>query len=179
MRSRRGAARSVAAPFPARHALPSLRLGWAAAPALACRGVPPAPLPVASVLAAPLAQGSSRALSRPCARLRCSPSAPAPPLLARVSGALRGVLAPLRLGRRARCGWPAGPPLPRPRVARVRPLSLPRGDFPARGLRRAFLVRSSPPRGLVGGAAAAPSFFTAGEISAFSFVALPRPVYRA
>lgn len=156
MRSRRGAARSVAAPFPARHARPSLRLGWAAAPAPACRGVPPAPAPVApGARRAVCAQGFlSAASGRPCASLCVSPLCAAPPLArAGLRGAVGRPRAPppwarARFGRGRRC-----PPAPPP--SGVRALSLPRGGSCWRGLRRAFWCLRRPPGVGVGAAAAA------------------------
>lgn len=132
MRSRRGAARSVAAPFPPRHARPSLRLGWAAAPAPACRGVPPALAPVApGARRAVSAQGFlSAASGRPCAPLCVSPLCSAPSLApAGLRGAVGRPRAPspwarARFGRGRR-----SPPAPPP--SGVRALSLPRGGAPA------------------------------------------------
>lgn len=171
MRSRRGAARSVAAPFPPRHARPSLRLGWAAAPAPACRGVPPALAPVApGARRAVCAQGFlSAASGRPCAPLCVSPLCSAPSLApAGLRGAVGRPRAPspwarARFGRGRRC-----PPAPPP--AGVRALSLPRGGSCWRGLRRAFLCLRRPPEGWgwccrrCGGGASAPFCFAPGRV---------------
>ena len=116
MRSRRGAARSVAAPFPPRHALPPLRRRWAAAPAPACRGVPPALAPVALVLVAPSARKGS--FLRPLAALALR-SASRPPLrpfpCSRGSPGRCGASSrPSALGSRSlRAGSPV-PPCPAP-----------------------------------------------------------------
>ena len=149
MRSRRGAARSVAAPFPPRHARPSLRLGWAAAPAPACRGVPPALAPVApGARRAVCAQGFlSAASGRPCAPLCASPLCSAPSLArAGLRGAVGRPRAPspwarARFGRGRRC-----PPAPPP--SGVRALSLPRGGLLLARLAPRLFVPPSPPRGL-------------------------------
>lgn len=149
MRSRRGAARSVAAPLPPRHARPSLRLGWAAAPAPACRGVPPALAPVApGARRAVCAQGFlSAASGRPCAPLCVSPLCAAPSLArAGLWGAVGRPRAPppwarARFGRGRRC-----PPAPPP--SGVRALSLPRGGLLLARLAPRLFVPPSPPRGL-------------------------------
>lgn len=97
--------------------------GWAAAPASACRGVPPALAPVApGARRAVCAQGFlSAASGRPCAPLCVSPLCSAPSL---ARAGLRG----------------------------VRSLSLPRGGSCWRGLRRAFWCLRRP-RGVWAGAA--------------------------
>lgn len=122
--------------------------GWAAAPASACRGVPPALAPVApGARRAVCAQGFlSAASGRPCAPLCVSPLCSAPSLArAGLRGAVGRPRAPspwarARFGRGRRC-----PPAPPP--SGVRALSLPRGGSCWRGLRRAFLCLRRPPGG--------------------------------
>ena len=130
--------------------------GWAAAPAPACRGFPPALAPVApGARRAVCAQGFlSAASGRPCAPLCVSPLCSAPSLArAGLRGAVGRPRAPspwarARFGRGRRCP-PAPPPL-----RGVRSLSLPRGGSCWRVLRRAFWCLRRP-RGVWAGAAAA------------------------
>lgn len=95
----------------------------------------------------------SAASGRPCAPLCVSPAAPPLPLLARVSGALRGVLAPLRLGLALAAGGVAGAPLPRPLRGFARSRSP--GGGSCRGCRRGLWLLRRPPGVGVGAAAAA------------------------
>lgn len=176
MRSRRGAARSVAAPFPPRHALPPLRRRVGGRARSRVPGRPPGSCPRRSgARRAVCAQGFlSAASGRPCAPLCVSPAAPPLPLLARVSGALRGVLAPLRLGLALAAGGVAGAPLPRPLRGFARSRSP--GGGSCRGCRRGLWLLRRPPRGWgwccrrCGGGAAAPSCSASGAGAARSVV---------
>lgn len=151
MRSRRGAARSVAAPLPPRHARPAAAAAGGRPRPLPRAGASPRRLPPSlRVLVAPSARKGSFLRPLAALALRSAPRPFAPPLpsLARGSGALWGVLAPLRLGRRARFGRgrrcpPAPPPL---RGGSLAPAP-PRGLLLAR-LAPRLLVPPSPPRGL-------------------------------
>lgn len=112
-------------------------------------GVPPRRLP-------PFAPGARRAVSAqgacPCGgsaalalRSASRPSAPPLPFSARVSGALWGVLAPLRLGLAPRRAGAAVPPLPAPFGGSL--ALAPPGGLPGAAAPRLF-VRSCAPPGL-------------------------------
>lgn len=152
MRSRRGAARSVAAPFPARHARPAAAAAGGRPRPLPRAGASPRLLPPSlRVLVAPSARKGSflRPLAALALRSASRPFAPPLPSLARGSGALWGVLAPLRLGLALASGGVAGAPLPRPPPGGSLALAPPRGLLLAR-LAPRLLVPPSPPRGLGG-----------------------------
>lgn len=150
MRSRRGAARSVAAPFPARHARPAAAAAGGRPRPLPRAGASPRLLPPSlRVLVAPSARKGSflRPLAALALRSASRPFAPPLPSLARGSGALWSVLAPLRLGLALASGGVAGAPLPRPPPGGSRALAPPGGLLLARLAPRLF-VPPSPPRGL-------------------------------
>ena len=157
MRSRRGAARSVAAPFPARP--------WP--PLAAARVAGPRPLPRAGAsppALAPVAPGARRAVcaqgflfaasGRPCAPLCASPLCSAPSLArAGLRGAVGRPRAPApwaarSLGRGRRC-----PPAPPPCGGSLAPA--PPGGLLLARLAPRLLVPPSPPPGFGAGAAAA------------------------
>lgn len=173
MRSRRGGSRSVAPPCPARHARPSLRLGWAAAPA-SRPGAFPRRLPLGSGWS-PLrlrARVPVAGCARPCARSAASPSAsPLPSLRAGLRGAVGRPRAPspwarARFGRGRR--FPLAPP---PFGGFVRSRSP--GGAPGRGCAAPFCALVRPPGVWFGGAAAAAaarlrrSVSPPGKVSAF------------
>ena len=181
MRSRRGGARSVAPPCPARHARPSLRLGWAAAPA-SRPGAFPRRLPLGSGWSPPRlrARVPVAGCARPCARSAAPPSPRPFPRSARGSGALWGVLAPLRLGLALASGGDAGSPLPRPPSGGSCALAPP-GGLPGAAAPRLFVRSCAPPGfGLVVPplrrrrvcARSAPFCFAAGESFGLFSVAL-------
>ena len=150
MRSRRGAARSVAAPFPARHARPAAAAAGGRPRPLPRAGASPRLLPPSlRVLVAPSPRKGSflRPLAALALRSASRPFAPPLPSLARGSGALWCVLAPLRLGLALASGGVAGAPLPRPPPGGSLALAPPRGLLLAR-LAPRLLVPPSPPRGL-------------------------------
>lgn len=157
MRSGRGAARSVAAPFPARPWPPLAAARVAGPRPLPRAGASPRRLPPSlRVLVAPSARKGSflRPLAALALRSASRPFALPLPSLARGSGALWGVLAPRRLGLALpRAGSPV-PPCPAPCGGSRAPA--PPGGAPAgRGLRRAFWCLRRPPGVGVGAAAAA------------------------
>ena len=91
--------------------------GWAAAPAPACRGFPPALAPVApGARRAVCAQGFlSAASGRPCAPLCASPLCPRPfPRSRGAPGRCGASSRPCALGGALASGGGAGAPLPRP-----------------------------------------------------------------
>lgn len=149
--------------------------GWAAAPAPACRGVPPALAPVALVLVAPSARKGS--FLRPLAALALR-SASRPPL--RPFPCSRGSLGrcgassrPSALGSRSlRAGSPV-PPCPAPFGGSLA-LAPPGGLLPRLSPR--LVAPPSPPRGWgwccrrCGGGAAAPSCSASGAGGARSVV---------
>lgn len=156
MRSRRGAARSVAAPFPARHARPAAAAAGGRPRPLPRAGASPRLLPPSlRVLVAPSARKGSflRPLAALALRSASRPFAPPLPSLARGSGALWGVLAPLRLGLALASGGVAGAPLPRP----------PSGGF----------ARSRSPAGAPAGAACAAPFGASVAPAGFGLVLPP------
>lgn len=112
--------------------------------------------------ACPSAPGGRRSVSaqgvpaagcaRPCARSAAPPSPRPSPRSARGSGALWGVLAPLRLGLALASGGGAGSPLPRPLRGFVRSRSP--GGASGRGCAAPLCALVRPP-GVWGGAAAA------------------------
>lgn len=166
MRSRREAARSVAASFPARHG--DRRCGGGAGRARS-RPPPAAPgrlPPRLQCTAPPKGQGSSRALLRPCP-LGCPvPSGSPLPSLGRGLAALRGVLACSPLGSPSlRVGAP-GAPSRRPRCARVRWLPL-----PSRGSRAQRALPFAPLRTIV-----APVRKKEGAAAAAAAAQLRRPI---
>ncbi len=145
MRSRRGGARSVAPPFPARHARPSLRLGWAAAPAPAPRGVPPALAPRLRVVAAPSPRKGFPLRAVPA--LALAPLLPprlAPPLAPRGAPGRCGASSrPSALGSRSlRAGAPV-PPCPAPYGGSCAPA--PPGGLPGAAAPRLFVRSCAPP----------------------------------
>lgn len=156
MRSRRGAARSVAAPFPARHARPAAAAAGGRPRPLPRAGASPRLLPPSlRVLVAPSARKGSflRPLAALALRSASRPFAPPLPSLARGSGALWGVLAPLRLGLALASGGVAGAPLPRPLRGFARSRSP--GGAPAGAACAAPFGASVAPPGVGVGAAAA------------------------
>ncbi len=148
MRSRRGAARSVAAPFPARHGLPAAAAAGGRPRPLSRAGASPRLLPPSlRVLVAPSARKGSflRPLAALALALRLAPLLRPFPrsrgALGRCGASSRpAALGSRSLGRGRRC-----PPAPPP--AGVRSLSLPRGGSCWRGLRRASWCLRRPPGG--------------------------------
>lgn len=172
MRSRRGAARSVAAPFPARHARPAAAAAGGRPRPLPRAGASPRRLPPSlRVLAAPSARKGSflRPLAALALRSASRPFAPPLPSLARGFGALRGVLAPLRLGLALASGGVAGAPLPRPLRGFARSRS-PGGAPAGAACAAPFCASVAPPGGWgwccrrCGGGASAPFCFAPGRV---------------
>lgn len=156
MRSRRGAARSVAAPFPARHARPAAAAAGGRPRPLPRAGASPRLLPPSlRVLVAPSARKGSflRPLAALALALRLAPLLRPFPRSRGAPGRCGASSRPFALGSRSlRAGSPV-PPCPAP-LRGVRSLSLPRGGSCWRGLRRAFWCLRRP-RGVWAGAAAA------------------------
>lgn len=150
MRSRRGAARSVAAPFPARHARPSAAAAGGRPRPLPRAGASPRLLPPSlRVLVAPSARKGSflRPLAALALRSASRPFAPPLPSLARGSGALWGVLAPVRLGLALASGGVAGAPLPRPPPGGSLALAPPGGAPAGAACAAPFCASVAPPGG--------------------------------